>query len=157
MESRSRNAQGFEKLFANSFTSTLDPASFRTEVSLSELGGVQRMRASSRGAIDCVLHPATGLEFKAVRMPRKASSGQKGALYDVGQLTADFMRLEDCKKLAGGWVIAFVYGPTVIDCRSDGELYRAFHNQMFVDAEVGRRDKDGSHWVGKSARANVAL
>jgi hypothetical protein len=84
----------------------------------------------------------TALEYKAVRLPRNYSDSVGGALYDMGQLTSDFLRLARAKRLEFGYVIAFLYGPLVRDTGSPGKLYRAFHNQMFVDFSVSNDQKD---------------
>jgi hypothetical protein len=93
------------------------------------------------GRLDCYLpEKGTAFEYKAVRLPRRHSDNVGGALYDIGQLASDYLRLNRAGKLKFGYVIAFVYGPLVLDAQSPGKLYRAFHNQMFVDFSVAKDD-----------------
>ena len=64
-----------------------------------------------------------------------------GALYDIGQLASDYLRLNRAGNLDYGYVIAFVYGPLVLDAQTVGRLYRTFYNQLFVDFSVAKYNK----------------
>ncbi|RVU03812.1 hypothetical protein EOE18_14670 [Novosphingobium umbonatum] len=75
-----------------------------------------------------------GMEFKAVRMPRKKAN----CLFDISQLSSDYLRLANAKKLAAGWVVAFVYGPMVDDATSGADLMRRFQNQMYVECQTAK-------------------
>jgi hypothetical protein len=93
--------------------------------------------------LDCFLPDlCVALEYKAVRLPRQHSDNVSGALYDIGQLASDYLRLNRARKLKFGYVIAFVYGPLVLDAQSPSKLYRTFHNQMFVDFSVAKDNED---------------
>lgn len=121
--------QGLEKRCADAFCAALPKGTSRREVDLNEVGGRQLFADKKRGSLDCLLEASRlGIEFKTMRLPRVKGMGQAGALYDVGQLTADYARLADATNLNGAWVIAFLYGPGVAAASSDGELYRMVHN-----------------------------
>lgn len=145
--------QGLEKRCADAFCAALPTGASQREVDLRDVGGRQLIAGKTRGILDCLITAGpSGIEFKTMRLPRAKGVGQAGALYDIGQLTADYARLADAKKLQGGWVVAFLYGPQVNAAASDGELYRMVHNQLFVDAEIARRDPDGDQWAGGDHR-----
>lgn len=70
-------------------------------------------------------------------MPRvKADS-----CFDLSQLLSDFLRMKNAKKVASGWLIAFLYGPMVDDAKSHIDLLRRFSDQMFL--EVNRSVQNG--------------
>lgn len=94
----------------------------------------------SAGTVDLVLDEATGrvaFEFKAVRMPRKKAD----CCFDVSQLTSDYLRLARATKIDAGWIIAFVYGPLVVDSTNDRDLLTLFRNQMFVETRLSLESK----------------
>jgi hypothetical protein len=123
-----------EKTMAVSFLKQLGSQKFEKEVPLKALGNTRSGNLSSRTSMDCVLVPqGIGIEFKAIRLPRINALGSSGVFWDIGQLTHDYIRITDSRKLTTGYIIIFVYGPLVADAKTDGMLYRHFHNQMFID------------------------
>ncbi|UXN76099.1 hypothetical protein N8D56_25710 (plasmid) [Devosia sp. A8/3-2] len=104
--------------------------SFRCEVPLTSVGLKTAYPWRTSGFLDSYF-PAEGgaMEYKAVRLPRTKSDPR----FDAGQISADYERLNNPHRLSWGYLIAFCHGPLVPLCKSDSALYRAFHNQMFVD------------------------
>lgn len=131
---------GIEGIFARALNKAL-PSSRRLELDLRAIGATTTVEGRSGGRIDCYIPESrTAIEYKAVRMPRTKSQGLSGVRFDIGQLIGDFERLRFAKDLDRGWIIVFVYGPLVGDARSDRDLYRRFHNQMFIDLTLAVND-----------------
>lgn len=135
-------AKGMGDVIQRALHEELGPESLR-EAKLSLYGGVPAIASSKDGWIDLV-YPGDKLmravELKVVRMPR-AKTGVRSALYDLGQMTLDYARIQRAKKLEGGNLVALLYGP-IVEALSEKELARAFHNQMFIDYETSRRFAD---------------
>lgn len=70
---------------------------------------------------------------EGARMPRHQPYG---GLYDLGQITIDHHRLEMSRKLTGGYCTIVLHGPLVRDANSILEVFRHFHNTMFVEYAV---------------------
>jgi hypothetical protein len=131
---------GIEAAFAKAFRAELT-GKIECEQPLSIINTESYWKDRTTGRLDCYLPDGqTAFEFKAARLPRRHSDSVSGALYDIGQLVADYLRLSRAKRLEAGYIIAFVYGPLVSDAQSPGKLYRIFHNQMFVDFNVAKGD-----------------
>ncbi|MEB2122848.1 hypothetical protein VDS34_06040 [Xanthomonas campestris pv. campestris] len=77
------------------------------------------------------------VELKVVRLPRLKRGSPKQALYDWGQMTADYARTVRTKALFGGELVALLYGPG-IEALPAAHIARAFHNHMFLDYETAR-------------------
>lgn len=151
-----------EKTFSRYFVSALEDAHTECRGSDLGVGAAYKGRQSSR--FDIALGKSrrgpfhTAFELKAVRMPRR---NEKGLLFDIGQIDVDFRKLQGAE-ISSGWIVAFVYGPLVDDCRTDGELLRLFHRQMFVDVSLCSQ-KQRNHriecfeslgWTGPQSRPN---
>lgn len=105
------------------------------EVPLSHLGG-QAPGIEKDGRVDIVTE-AHGIELKVMRMPRLGSSPNQ-ALYDLGQLANDALKLRSARKLRSGELVVLLRGPLVEDLGGSGTLYREFHNRLFVDFAASR-------------------
>lgn len=147
---------GIESCFGASLNAELERRGFSllTEQPLSVIGTRQFYAERRRGRIDLVIQvngePECAAEYKAIRIPRKKG----GPLFDIGQLAADFLRIQYADRIRQGFIIAFVYGPGVREAEAD--LWKAFHDQMYrdVDRALVRGTMvsgDGNH------RAAVAL
>lgn len=123
---------GIENKFEAAFKAQVG-AKGKKQPKCEEIGTKNYFPGRHDGSVDLVLSRKnrilTAFEFKAVRMPRKKAN----CFFDVGQLTADYLRMANATAPEHAWVIAFVYGPLVDDASSDGDLLRRFHNQMYVD------------------------
>jgi hypothetical protein len=116
-----------------------------TERPLNAVGLSQEYEGREAGRLDCFLPSSrTGIEYKAVRMPRSKPSPE----YDAGQLLADYRRLNNPEVLRHAYMVVFVWGPLADDTKSAGGLYRAFHNQMFVDCRLARPLKSNGIYEG---------
>ena len=105
---------GTEKEFAKIFESKVSDRGFTVETQVPLEPAVAW--PSSKANMDARIKKARfglwiGLEYKVVRLPRLKSQGSKGALYDIGQVTRDFIRIRKTKKANGGFCIILVYGP----------------------------------------------
>lgn len=107
----------------------IDPAA-RREVRLSDLGG-RAPGVEKDGRVDIVVGDH-GVELKVMRMPRLGSSPNQ-ALYDLGQLANDALKLRSAKKIRSGELVLLLRGPLVEDLGGTGTLYRELHNRLFVD------------------------
>jgi hypothetical protein len=131
---------GLEAAFAQAFESQL-PASTIIERRVPPSIIKSRSYPSSRVAkwFDCYLSATScALEYKVMRIPRRVHSGVGGARYDVSQLTDAYLRLRHAGHLAHGYLVVFVYGPVVAETATIGGLYRAFHNQLYLDLSVAK-------------------
>lgn len=117
----------------------------RRRASTSELGvpeGVMTAKGTGSGWVDCVLSfdgHLIGFEHKVARMPRHQPYG---GLYDLGQITIDHHRLEMSRKLTGGYCTIVLHGPLVRDANSTLEVFRHFHNTMFIEYAVSLKWKE---------------
>ena len=130
----SKSPRGMEGLIQLSISKAL-PGS-RMEVPLSEIGAVS-VNGNASGRID-IVHETHGIELKVVRMPRIGSSGSN-ALYDVGQLTADYWRLWKAKGLTSGELLILVYGPLIPELKTVAPICRELHNRLYVDFQTSKQ------------------
>ncbi len=132
VERRGRTS-GIELVFSRAFESQFSNAEYKRGVPLKKVGARQFCPDTKRGFIDCYFQAAkTAFEFKAVRLP---PSAPQNALFDIGQLSTDYLRLSRASRLCQGYVVIFVYGP-LLPASSLSRLYQLFHNQMFVDFTI---------------------
>jgi hypothetical protein len=128
-----------EKKFSESFQAELKVASadpVKTEVPLKLLGGKPFWPGTTRGSVDIYLPTMKlGIECKAVRLPRNKDT----ELFDISQLASDALRIRSCAELHHGYIVIFVYGPLVLGTTSESQLYRAFHNGLFVDLTIAKQ------------------
>jgi hypothetical protein len=141
-----------EKEFAKALHKQFDNYSLELEASLRKYGGQLRVGKRRGGRIDCVLNGQIGLEYKAVRMPRMHSLCPSTSLWDAGQLSGDYVKISEAGKLDDGYLIAFLYGPFVEASKTTGDLYRHFHNQMFVDFSIADEEEDWADHDGSGLR-----
>jgi hypothetical protein len=131
---------GIEGVFETAFKRELGLLNAK-QLSCHAIGTKNYFAKRSRGLIDLVFPDTcdynTAFEFKAVRMPRiKGDCG-----FDVYQIASDFLRLSRATRIEFGWIVAFVYGPMVDDAQSSRDLFRRFHNQMFVETMLARESR----------------
>ena len=126
---------GIEHVFANALNRQLEEAGLtvKPERDAAELGCRILTGNSIRGQIDATFERHGKIlacaEYKAARMPRRGNS----PLFILGQLAADYHRMRTAMKAPGTYMAVFVYGPLVGDSSSDGDLWRRFHNQQFIE------------------------
>lgn len=127
---------GIESKFENAFFKEVGRG--EKNVSCHDVGTDNYFPDRGYGFLDFVIRSnedyEVGVEFKAVRMPRKKAD----CLFDISQLSSDFLRLAKAKKLGAGWVVAFVYGPMVDDATSGADLLRRFQNQMYLEYQTAK-------------------
>lgn len=133
-----RRSGGIEAIFAKPLLERLRGRGFKvaTERPVEEIGSRTFFETRGRGQVDAVFEGdvRTAAEFKAVRLPRNKND----ALFDLGQLTADYLRLSRASAIDQGYLVVFVYGGLVEDAASAASLWRSFHNQMFVEFEIAK-------------------
>src|SRR3989339_267186 len=86
---------GFEAVIQKHLASAIGNH-VKREVPLSEIGACQAWD-DENGRID-ILNNDYGIELKVVRIPRIGAVPSK-ALYDIGQLSSDYWRIQNAKKL----------------------------------------------------------
>lgn len=129
---RSGSLRGVEEIIRDKFFDALQVPEERKqkEVPL-ELVNSAQLWGGSHGRIDIIVE-RHGIELKVVRLPRQ-KSGASQSLYDLGQLSSDYARLDRAKKLKSGELLILLYGPLVKDISGNVTLIREFHNRLFVD------------------------
>jgi len=126
-----KNPRGMEPIIQRAIARLLNGS--RTEVPLREVGAIG-VDDRVLGRLD-IVHENHGIELKVVRMPRLESTPSK-ALYDIGQLTADYWRLSTATKLTSGELLILVYGSLVTELKSGTAICRELHNRLFVDFQT---------------------
>ena len=125
--SKSR-VSGMERIIRDSVKRELPGAI--TEVPLTQIGA-KRLWPGTRGRVD-ILSDTHAVELKVIRMPRLKAT-PSNALYDIGQLSADYWTLRNAQSIASAELIVLLYGELISALSSPGAVYREFHNRMFVD------------------------
>lgn len=128
-------ARGMEQVIQRSILNQLPVA--RQEVPLHEVGAI-RFDGENTGWMDIVAGEAPGqhgIELKVVRLPRLRAV-PSNALYDVGQLTADYWRISNATELHSGELLILLYGPMVPDLQSGAAICRELHNRLYVDFQT---------------------
>lgn len=123
---------GMEAIIQSTLCSCLGPES-RTEVPLTEIGATQ-VWGDDKGRLD-VLHSNHGIEIKVIQLPRSGNTPST-ALYDIGQLSGDYWRLQNATELEDRELLLLLSGPIISALKSPRELLREFHNRMFVDFQT---------------------
>ena len=67
-----------------------------------------------------------------VRVPR-IGAVPSNALYDIGQISSDYWRIQNAKLLNGGELCILIYGALIAELCKPSEVLREFQNRMFVD------------------------
>lgn len=128
-------ARGMERVIQRSILNELPVA--RQEVPLHDVGAI-RFDGEDTGRMDIVVgrNPGQhGVEIKVVRLPRLRAV-PANALYDVGQLTADYWRISNATELRSGELLILLYGPMVLDLKSGAAICRELHNRLYVDFQT---------------------
>jgi len=124
-----RSPNGFETVIQKHLTTAIGPPAMR-EVPLSQIGATQAW-GSEKGRLD-ILYQNYGIELKVVRLPR-IGAVPSNALYDIGQLSSDYWRIQNAKQLKGGELCILLYGCLVKELKKPSAILREFHNRMFID------------------------
>ena len=102
----------------------------KLEVPLEQISAKQAWDSDS-GRLD-LLFKKHGIELKVIQMPRIKNTASN-ALYDIGQISSDYWRLQNADNLNSGELVILLIGILVQAYDSPGQLLREFHNRMFVD------------------------
>ena len=106
------------------------------EVPLEDIDG-RVVGDRSRGRVDIVIEGKSSnvhaIELKVVQLPRKKNLSPMQSLYDIGQITGDFLRLEGANKLTSFDCVICLHGEVLSVYGTPKALLREFHNRMFVD------------------------
>lgn len=121
----------FQKLLFKEFNKCY-PKSVRREVSLNELKGKSQDFTRPSGYVDFVIHRNTGIEVKVILLP-KHPSRSANAIYDLGQITMDMMRLKSAKEIRTKYLIWVLRGVELRSYDTPLRLKRHLHNRLFVD------------------------
>jgi hypothetical protein len=124
-----KSPNGFEDVVQEHLTAFIgNPA--RREVPLLEIEATQAW-GDEKGCLD-ILYGNYGIELKVVRVPR-IGAVPSNALYDIGQLSSDYWRIQNAKQLKGGELCVLLYGCLVTELNKPSAILREFHNRMFLD------------------------
>lgn len=124
-----KSPNGFEDVVQKHLTAVIgNPA--KREVPLSQIGAIQAW-GDEKGRLD-ILYCNYGIELKVVRVPR-IGAVPSNALYDIGQLSSDYWRIQNAKQLEGGELCVLLYGCLVTELNKPSAILREFHNRMFLD------------------------
>ena len=117
-----RNSRRFEKVTC--------------EVPLEKIGG-QVVDDRRHGRVDIVVEDKNSnvhaIEIKLVQLPRKTNLTSMRCLFDIGQITGDFLRLEGAKGRTSFDCVIVLHGVLLSVYGTPKKLLREFHNRMFVD------------------------
>ena len=92
--------KGIESAFARAFEAEPSGTKIEHETPLSVIQTKSYYPGRPDGKVDCYLSgECTAFEYKAVRLPRQHSDSAGGALYDIGQLASDYLRLNRARTL----------------------------------------------------------
>ena len=138
---RSNESQyrGMEAVYQNALMRVLETNrrfEVRREVPLGEIGGIAP-DGGNCGFVDIVVEDNNsnvhGIELKIVQLPRENRLGPSECLFDIGQITWDFLKLKGARNLTSFDCVVVLHGEFVSERRSSRALLREFHNRMFVD------------------------
>ena len=161
--SKERQYRGMEKVYHTALMEVLENSpkfnEIRREVPLEDIGG-RVVDDRSRGRVDIVIEGKNSnvhaIELKIVRLPREKHLSPNQSLYDIGQITGDFLRLKGAKKLTSFDCAIILHGVLLSVYGTPKSLLREFHNRMFVDfktSEMGRELKvEKSHPLRKKQK-----
>ncbi|MCY4231589.1 MAG: hypothetical protein OXF26_12105 [Alphaproteobacteria bacterium] len=143
--STERQYRGMEKVYQEALVEVLEKnrRKVRREVLLDKICG-QVVDDRSRGYVDIVVEDKNsnvhGIEIKLVQLPRedKYKLGPSQSLYDIGQITGDFLRLEGARRLTSFDCVIVLHGALLSVYGTSRSLLREFHNRMFVDFETSK-------------------
>lgn len=124
-----KSPNGFEDVVQKNLTAVIGNLAKR-EVPLSQIGASQAW-GDQKGRLD-ILYSDYGIELKVIRIPR-IGAVPSNALYDIGQLSSDYWRIQNAKQLKGGELCILLYGCLVSELSKPSAILREFHNRMFLD------------------------
>lgn len=124
-----KSPNGFEAVIQKHLTAAIGNLAKR-EVPLLKIGASQ-VWGDKKGRLD-ILYNDYGIEIKVVRIPRMGAV-PSNALYDIGQISSDYWRIQNAHQLKGGELCILLYGCLVSELRKPAAILREFHNRMFVD------------------------
>ena len=145
--SRERKYKGMEKVYHTALAQVLENnrrfSRITSEVRLEDIAG-RVVDGRSRGRVDLVIESKNSnfhaIELKVAQLPRERHMSPKSALYDIGQITRDFLRLEGAKKLTSFDCVIVLHGVLLSVYNTRKALLREFHNRMFVDFKTSEKD-----------------
>ena len=126
------------------------------EVPLEDIDG-RVVDDRSRGRVDIVIEGTNSnvhaIELKVVQLPREKNLRPMRSLYDIGQITGDFLRLKGAKTLTSFDCVICLHGGLLSVYGTSKALLREFHNRMFVDFKTseiaGQLKTERSHPLRK--------
>ena len=131
--------RGMEAVYGNTLMQVLreNPKfEIKPEEPIKKFGG-QAVGGRSRGRVDIVIEDKNSnvhaIEIKIVQLPREKNLGPRQCLYDIGQITRDFVKLNEAKEVISFDCIIVLHGAFVSERSTSKALLREFHNRMFVD------------------------
>ena len=138
--SKEQQYRGMEKVYHAALLEVLESNpkfnKVRREVPLECIGG-QVVDDRSRGRVDIVIEGKNSnvhaIELKIVQLPREKNLSPNQSLYDIGQITGDFLRLKGAEKLTSFDCVIILHGVLLSVYGTRKPLLREFHNRMFVD------------------------
>ena len=137
--SKEREYQGMEREYQKALVKELKKKRnlvVKPEEPLNEIGG-QVVDGRSRGRVDIVIEDNNSnihaIELKIVQLPREKNLSPMQSLYDIGQITGDFVRLKEAKRPTSFDCVIVLHGGLLPVYRTPKTLLREFHNRMFVD------------------------
>ena len=138
--SKERRYQGMERVYRDTLIEVLKEnqnfSEVRREVPLENIGG-EALAGVGAGYVDIVVKDNNsnvhGIELKIVQLPRERHLAPMQCLFDIGQITWDFLRLKGAKKLTSFDCVIVLHGGFLSVRRTRHTLLREFHNRMFVD------------------------
>jgi hypothetical protein len=110
------------------------------EMKLTELGGKNFWQDDGQPRVDIVIenNGYYGIELKVIRMPSKYHESNSQRLWDIGQISSDYWRIKNAKKIKSGELGILLCGPLVKDLESPLYIAREFHNRMFLDFMISK-------------------
>ena len=98
---------------------------------------IKKVGGRGHGRVDIVIEDKNfnvhAIEIKIVQLPRESNLSPMQCLYDIGQITGDFVRLNGAKKVTSFDCVIVLHGLFVSERSTPIALLREFHNRMFVD------------------------
>ena len=145
--SEDRACRGMESVYGTELMGVLANSRQCTkvcdEVPLENIGG-QAVDGRRNGRVDIVVEGRNSnvhaIELKVVKLPREEHLGPNECLWDIGQITGDFLRLESANRLTSFDCVIVLHGVLMSVYRTNRKLLREFHNRMFVDFKTSEMD-----------------
>lgn len=135
--------QGMEKVYQAALVEVLKNNrrfNVRCEVPLGDIGG-RVVDDRTRGRVDIVVdgkNAVHAIEIKLVQLPREKHLSPMQCLYDIGQITGDFLRLKGATGLTSFDCVIVLHGVLLSVYGTPTRLLREFHNRMFIDFKTSK-------------------